>query len=77
MMHAKMSVTDGRVTRIGSTDLNPLGVAINYELDAFIDDVTLGAKASEQFLVDLDRSREVTIDRRTLRRISGITHKSQ
>lgn len=75
MMHAKMSVTDGRVTRVGSTDFNPLGVAINYEIDAFIDDAKLGAAASEQFLVDLDQSREITVDRRSLRSLSGIVHK--
>jgi cardiolipin synthase len=63
MMHAKMSVTDGRITRIGSTDVNPLGVAINYELDAFIDDPGLGAAAERQFLVDLDRSTEVQLQR--------------
>ena len=75
MMHAKMTVTDGRVTRIGSTDLNPLGVAINYELDAFIDDPKLGAAASEQFLVDLDGSSEITINKRSLRSLSGIVNK--
>jgi cardiolipin synthase len=61
MMHAKMSVTDGRVTRVGSTDVNPLGVAINYELDAFIEDADLGAAAQSQFLRDLDRSTEVRL----------------
>ena len=34
MMHAKTSVIDGRWVRVGSTDFNPLGVAINYGLDA-------------------------------------------
>ena len=61
MMHAKMSITDGQITRIGSTDLNPLGVAINYELDAFIEDPILGAAASTQFLKDLDGSTEVRL----------------
>lgn len=61
MMHAKTSVTDGRVTRVGSTDVNPLGVAINYELDAYIEDAGLGAAAEAQFLRDLDRSTEVRL----------------
>jgi cardiolipin synthase len=68
MMHTKMSITDGRVTRIGSTDLNPLGVAVNYELDAFIDDPGLGAAATQQFLADLDGSVEVVLDRGRVRR---------
>jgi cardiolipin synthase A/B len=59
MMHAKTNVVDGRWTRVGSTDFNPLGVVVNYELDAVIEDATLGAQAEEMFLSDLDRSREI------------------
>ena len=61
MMHAKTSVIDGRWVRVGSTDFNPLGVAINYELDAVIEDPTLGKEAEEMFLADLEGSREVTL----------------
>jgi cardiolipin synthase A/B len=60
MMHAKTSVVDSRYTRVGSTDFNPLGVAINFELDAVIEDATLGAAAESMFLSDLDQSREIT-----------------
>lgn len=60
MMHAKTSVVDGRWVRVGSTDFNLLGVAINYELDAIIEDQTLGREAEEMFLADLDGSREIT-----------------
>ena len=59
MMHAKTSVVDGRWLRIGSTDFNPLGVAINYELDAVIEDPALGAVAESMFLEDLQHSREL------------------
>ncbi len=61
MMHAKTSVVDGRWVRVGSTDFNPLGVAINYELDAVIEDATLGEEAERMFLADLEGSREVTM----------------
>src|SRR3954451_7388909 len=61
MMHAKTSVVDGRWVRVGSTDFNPLGVAINYELDAVIEDATLGAQAEAMFLGDLERSKEVRL----------------
>jgi cardiolipin synthase len=61
MMHAKTTVIDGRWVRVGSTDFNPLGVAINYELDAVIEDRTLGREAEEMFLADLEGSREVTL----------------
>lgn len=60
MMHAKTSVIDGRWVRVGSTDLNPLGIGINYELDAIIDDEALGREADAMFLADLQQSREVT-----------------
>jgi cardiolipin synthase len=59
MMHAKTSVIDGRWVRVGSTDFNPLGMAINYELDAVIEDPSLGQQAEEMFLADLESSKEV------------------
>jgi cardiolipin synthase len=68
MMHAKTSVVDGRWVRVGSTDFNPLGVAINYELDAVIEDAALGAKAEAMFLDDLEHSREITMRDRKVRR---------
>lgn len=60
MMHAKTNVVDGRWVRVGSTDFNLLGVAINFELDAVIEDATIGAQAEAMFLEDLERSRELT-----------------
>lgn len=61
MMHAKTSVVDGRWVRVGSTDFNPLGIAINYELDVVIDDPEIGREAERTFLADLDESREITL----------------
>jgi cardiolipin synthase len=66
MMHAKTSVVDGRWVRVGSTDFNPLGVAINFELDAVIEDATLGAQAEAMFLEDLKGSREITMKSRVV-----------
>jgi cardiolipin synthase len=59
MMHAKTSVVDGRWIRVGSTDFNMLGVAINYELDAIIEDPVIGREAEQMFLADLENSREI------------------
>ena len=59
MMHAKTSVVDQRWVRIGSTDMNLLGIAINYELDAVICDVDFGRAAARQYLLDLDRANEI------------------
>ncbi|GAC1651612.1 MAG: phospholipase D-like domain-containing protein [Gemmatimonadaceae bacterium] len=61
MMHAKTSVVDGRWVRVGSTDFNPLGVSINFELDAVIEDPALGAEAETMFLSDLEQSTEITL----------------
>jgi cardiolipin synthase len=61
MMHAKTSVIDGRWVRVGSSDFNPLGVGINYELDAVIEDRVLGEEAEQMFLADLEASREITL----------------
>jgi cardiolipin synthase len=66
MMHAKTSVVDGRWIRVGSTDFNPLGVAINYELDAVIEDRQIGAAAERMFEEDLAGSREITMRSRIL-----------
>jgi cardiolipin synthase len=59
MMHAKSAVVDGKWVRVGSTDFNPLGVAINFELDALIEDATVGAAAEAMFLRDLTHSKEI------------------
>jgi cardiolipin synthase len=61
MMHAKTSVVDGRWVRVGSTDYNALGVAVNYELDALIEDQATGNEARDRFLSDLDESHEITM----------------
>lgn len=60
MMHAKTSVVDGCWTRVGSTDLNPLGVAINFELDVYINDAEVGARAEALFQGELEMSHEIT-----------------
>lgn len=61
MMHAKTSVIDGSWVRVGSTDINFLGTAINYELDAVVQDHALAYEAQMMFRDDLGRSVEVTM----------------
>ncbi|HJQ18911.1 MAG TPA: phospholipase D-like domain-containing protein [Gemmatimonadaceae bacterium] len=68
MMHAKTSVVDGRWVRVGSTDFNMLGVAINYELDALVEDAQIGREAEDRFLTDLEHSHEVTMRSRAVAR---------
>ena len=61
MMHAKTSVIDGSWVRVGSTDVNFLSVAVNYELDAVVQDHALAYEAQMMFLDDLRQSQEVTL----------------
>ncbi len=61
MMHAKSSVIDSRWVRIGSTDFNPLGVAINYEIDVIIEDAAIAHEAEQMFLDDLGQSKQITL----------------
>jgi cardiolipin synthase len=61
MMHAKTSVVDGRYVRVGSTDFNILGLAINFELDAMIDDPVLGAAMNTMFEEDIAHSNPITM----------------
>ena len=63
MMHAKSSVIDSRWVRIGSTDFNPLGVAINYEIDVIIEDAALAHEAEQMFLEDLKQSKQITLEK--------------
>ena len=68
MMHAKTSVIDGSWVRVGSTDVNFLGVAMNYELDAVVQDHALAYEAQMMFLDDLRQSQEITIGMRAVGR---------
>jgi len=45
-----------------------LGVAINYELDALVEDPRIGYEAEQRFLTDLDDSREITMRSRAVAR---------
>jgi phosphatidylserine/phosphatidylglycerophosphate/cardiolipin synthase-like enzyme len=54
--------------RVGSTDFNVLGVAINFELDALVEDPATGNEAAEHFLSDLEDSHEVTMRTRAVGR---------
>ncbi len=62
MLHAKTMVVDGRLVRIGSSNLNVSSLLANWELDLFVeDDPVLAGAMEEQFLADLARSDEITL----------------
>ncbi|MBW8772948.1 MAG: hypothetical protein JF590_06640, partial [Gemmatimonadetes bacterium] len=59
MLHAKTFVADGRLTRIGSTNLNYASLLGNWELDVLIDDAGFAAELEHHFRLDINSSHEV------------------
>lgn len=59
MLHAKSAVFDGRLARVGSTNLNPSSWFGNWELDLVVDDPGFGAAMEAMFLDDLAGATEI------------------
>jgi cardiolipin synthase A/B len=59
MLHAKTIVSDGRWTRVGSSNLNASSLLGNWELDVLIEDAALADAMERQFRLDIARSCEV------------------
>lgn len=62
MLHAKSMVADGSLALIGSSNLNPFSLLGSYELDVVIEDAGLATALEQQFLADLRRAKEITLD---------------
>lgn len=56
MIHAKTAVVDGEVSLVGSSNLDPLSMARNYELNLIVVDEATGAAMRAMFARDLERS---------------------
>ena len=56
MLHAKTAVVDGVVTLVGSSNLDPLSLHRNYELNALVADPTFGAVMRDLFATDLEKA---------------------
>jgi cardiolipin synthase A/B len=61
MIHAKTVVADGRLSKIGSTNLNFSSLAANWELDLLAEDVGFAAQMEQLFEADLANAREVRL----------------
>lgn len=66
MLHAKTAVADGRLARVGSSNLNIASWLGNYELDAVIEDAVFAEQMAEQYEEDLKNATEIVLyaDRR-------------
>src|SRR5262249_1560511 len=62
MLHAKTAVVDGEVTMIGSSNLDPLSMRRNYELNLVIADDATGAAMREMFAADLREATRIDAD---------------
>lgn len=62
MMHAKTAVVDGVVSLIGSSNLDPLSLHRNYELNVLVGDPRTGESMREMFAADLMHAARVLPD---------------
>ncbi len=62
MLHAKTAVVDGVVTLVGSSNLDPLSLRRNYELNLLVGDPETGAQMRELFAADLRHATPVDLD---------------
>lgn len=61
MLHAKTVIADGTIALVGSSNLNPISLFGNYELDVEIEDAPLARTLEAQFLTDLAAAHEITL----------------
>jgi cardiolipin synthase len=72
MMHAKTAVIDGRIARVGSTNLNLASWLGNWELDLLIENDRFARQMEKVYLEDLTQSTEIVLSaRRRLRPVPG------
>ena len=62
MLHAKTAVVDGVVSLVGSSNLDPLSLHRNYELNALVADPETGAAMRDLFAADLRKAVPVRED---------------
>jgi len=59
MVHAKTAVADGEIVLVGSSNLDPLSMTRNYELNLLLADAATGRRMEEMFERDLRGAREI------------------
>lgn len=56
MLHAKTAVVDGLVALVGSSNLDPLSLRRNFEMNVLIADPEVGRTMADQFAADLEKA---------------------
>jgi cardiolipin synthase len=65
MIHAKTLVADGRLSKVGSTNLNLSSLAANWEIDLVAEDAGFASEMERLFEEDLANAREILLVRGT------------
>jgi len=63
MLHAKTAVADGRLARVGSSNLNISSWMANLELDAAVEDAGFAEEMEHAYLADLENATEIVLPR--------------
>ncbi len=61
MIHAKTAVMDGELTLVGSSNLDPLSMHRNYELNLLVADPVTGSRMREMFERDLAHATRIEL----------------
>jgi cardiolipin synthase len=73
MIHAKTSVVDGTLCRVGSSNLNSASLMGNWELDVGVLDASLGRQLAGLFLADLASSVEIVLPAKASIRVGAVS----
>ena len=78
MLHAKTAVADGRWSRVGSTNLNPVSWLGNWELDVAVENDEFARAMEAMYLDDLGHATEIVLSpRRQIRPVSPERHRGR
>ncbi len=61
MIHAKTAVMDGELTLVGSSNLDPLSMHRNYELNLLVADAVTGGRMQDMFEQDLTTATRIEL----------------
>lgn len=62
MLHAKTAVVDGAISMIGSSNLDPLSLHRNYELNVLVASTKTGTEMEQLFASDLEHAHPISLE---------------
>jgi len=61
-IHAKMIVVDHEIASVGTANIDMRSFKLNFEVNAFVYDVDIATKLYQEFIHDMEKSRELTLE---------------